>query len=78
MIASGSSMLGVGSDSGGSIRCPSEFCGIFGLKPNSHRISSSYHEILGDYLRFSTIPICIGPMARSAADLALFMTVASC
>ena len=38
LIAAGGSILGVGSDIGGSIRIPSHFNGIYGLKPGSDRI----------------------------------------
>lgn len=31
------SMIGIGSDVGGSIRIPSAFCGVYGLKPSSTR-----------------------------------------
>lgn len=31
--------LAIGTDIGGSIRCPASFCGIFGFKPTSFRVS---------------------------------------
>ena len=38
LIASGGSILGLGSDSGGSIRNPAHNCGIVGLKPTNGRL----------------------------------------
>lgn len=38
LIGSRCSLVGVGSDVGGSIRIPSEFNGVYGLKPSSHRL----------------------------------------
>lgn len=69
--------MGVGSDIGGSIRIPSDHNGVFGLKPNSSRISNSYHASLSkDFEAFAkTIPNSLGPLAKSAEDLALFMSV---
>lgn len=43
LIGSKCSLVGVGSDVGGSIRIPSEFNGVFGLKPSSHRLSFKGH-----------------------------------
>lgn len=80
MICSRCSVLGVGSDIGGSIRIPSEFCGVFGLKPHSKRISSAYHASLSKAFEggfVNTVHNNIGPLAKSAEDLALFMTVAT-
>lgn len=77
MIASRCSIIGVGSDIGGSIRTPSDHCGVFGLKPYSKRISNSYHAKLSHaFESFSlNIPNNIGPLARSSEDLALFMAI---
>ncbi|XP_056007091.1 vitamin D3 hydroxylase-associated protein-like isoform X2 [Ostrea edulis] len=40
LIAAGGSILGIGTDIGGSIRIPANMCGICGLKPTAGRISS--------------------------------------
>jgi 1-carboxybiuret hydrolase len=57
--------IALGSDTNGSIRVPSSFCGVFGLKPTYGRLS-----------RARTFPFVasfdhLGPFARSAGDLAL-------
>src|SRR6202041_24460 len=57
--------LALGSDTNGSIRVPSSFCGIFGLKPTYGRLSRarSFPFVMSfDHL---------GPFARSVGDLAL-------
>ena len=79
LLSSGCSVLGVGSDIGGSIRIPSEFCALFGLKSSSKRISPDYHGMMAvDFVSFGkSIPLIIGPLGHSAEDLALFMKVAT-
>lgn len=69
LLASGMSVLGVGSDLGGSIRFPAGFCGVAGLKPTNHRWSNlgSNTALPGqEFVRAQ-----IGPMARTTADLSL-------
>lgn len=68
-IAAGLSPLGVGSDSGGSIRVPSHFCGIAGLKPTSGRVpnTGAYDHPGG----LSDPRTQVGPLARFVRDLAL-------
>ena len=68
-IAAGLCAASIGSDTGGSIRVPSSFCGTFGLKPTFGRVSV-----------FGSMPLApsldhIGPMARSAADAAILLGV---
>ena len=69
-IASGLSPLGIGSDVGGSIREPANYCGIVGLKATHGRIPLTGHwpEVL---LRF----MHVGPMARSVRDVALGLSL---
>ncbi|MDB5824726.1 MAG: Amidase [Herminiimonas sp.] len=61
-------VMHVGMDSAGSIRIPSAFCGVFGLKPSHGRVPS-YPP-----LPFALISD-VGPMTRTVRDAALMLTV---
>ncbi|NIO38443.1 hypothetical protein GTO27_12200 [Candidatus Bathyarchaeota archaeon] len=43
IIVAGGSPLGLGNDMGGSIRLPSHFCGIAGIKPTTGRVPRTGH-----------------------------------
>ena len=64
--ATGMAALHVGTDGGGSIRVPSSFCGIFGLKPSFGRVPAWPLSPTGTVAH-------LGPMTRTVADAALMM-----
>jgi aspartyl-tRNA(Asn)/glutamyl-tRNA(Gln) amidotransferase subunit A len=68
-VAAGLFLGGLGTDTGGSIRIPAAYCGITGLKPTYGLVPRAGCLPLGFSLDH------IGPMARSAADCALMLSV---
>ncbi len=68
-VATGMVPVAIGGDGGGSIRVPSSFCGIFGLKPQRGRVTTAPHPHLWWALGV------VGPLTRSVADSALVYDV---
>jgi aspartyl-tRNA(Asn)/glutamyl-tRNA(Gln) amidotransferase subunit A len=68
-VAAGLFLAGIGTDTGGSIRGPANFCGISGLKPTFGRVPKSGCAPLGYSLDH------IGPMARSVRDCAAMLAI---
>lgn len=66
-VASGACLMGMGSDTGGSIRVPASLCGTVGLKPTYGRVS-----------RHGVTSLCwsldhVGPLTRTVQDAALVL-----
>lgn len=70
-VAAGLAPMALGSDGGGSIRVPSSWCGLFGLKPQRDRVSLEPHDNAWYGLSVN------GPIARSVSDAALFLDATS-
>ncbi|KAK2810065.1 hypothetical protein FQN50_003259 [Emmonsiellopsis sp. PD_5] len=64
------SPLGVGSDLGGSIRSPSAYQGLWGLRPSTGRIP--YHRMLNSMEGNEIVESVVGPMSHSPQSLELF------
>lgn len=67
LLAAAGSVVGMGSDIGGSLRIPAHFCGINSHKPSPFLVSTqgNWPPVYGSRLRLFTL----GPMCRYASDL---------
>lgn len=76
-LAAGLTPVEVGSDLAGSLRLPTHFCGVYGLKTTEHRVASTgYFTPIGaaNPVRVLSAP---GPMARDLDDLELVLRLIS-
>jgi amidase len=70
-VAAGLASMALGSDGMGSIRIPSTWCGLFGIKPQRDRVPLAPHDGAWNGLSVN------GPLARTVEDAALFLDVTS-
>ena len=63
--------LSLGSDTGGSIRCPSSFCSVIGIKPTYGSVSRN------GLISYSNSLEQIGPIARTIYDLVPLLNIIS-
>jgi amidase len=74
-VAAGFTSFELGTDIGGSIRVPSHCCGVFGIKPSFGVVPQrGYLDHVGGGSTDADINV-FGPIARSAADLDLLLSV---
>ena len=72
-VGYGGSLLGIGSDSGGSIRLPAAWCGVIGLKPTAGLVPTTGHFPRVGALSDGRTQI--GPFARSIDDVELALSI---
>ena len=74
-VAAGFTSFELGTDIGGSVRIPSNFCGVFGHKPSFGVVpQKGYLDHVGGGVIDSDINV-FGPIARSAGDLSVLLEV---
>lgn len=75
-LAAGITPLEIGSDIGGSLRHPANFCGVVSLKPTWNVLSQRGHvpPVPGQYIEDEDLGVA-GPMARNVGDLRLLWEI---
>lgn len=71
LLGFGASIVGVGTDIGGSIRIPASYQGLYGLRPTTRRLP--YYGLRNYLHGLEAIESSVGPMARTPGSCATFM-----
>ncbi|KAK0862137.1 hypothetical protein LTS02_007384 [Friedmanniomyces endolithicus] len=69
LLALQGSLVGWGTDIGGSVRIPAHMCGLYGFKPSSGRLP--YHGVPVSTEGQEHVPSVVGPLARSLTSVHL-------
>ncbi|NXE39653.1 FAAH1 hydrolase, partial [Ptilorrhoa leucosticta] len=69
LVGGGGSILGIGTDVGGSLRFPAAFCGICTIKPTGNRLSK--RGIMAGVVGQKAVAAAVGPLAKDVESLAL-------
>lgn len=76
LLGADASTIGLGLDGGGSIRVPSHYCGIYGIRPTGGRVPDTGSWPVTRDTGYRDM-MCIGPMARYVEDLVLLLPIIS-
>ncbi|NWI66650.1 FAAH1 hydrolase, partial [Todus mexicanus] len=76
LVGGGGSILGFGTDVGGSLRFPAAFCGICALKPTGNRLSKK--GVISGVVGQKAVAAALGPIAKDVDSLALCMRALLC
>lgn len=68
-VAAGQTIFAIGTDTGGSIRCPASYCGVVGLKPSYGRVSRY------GLIAYANSLDVIGPITKCVKDAALLLEI---
>ncbi|KDQ63721.1 hypothetical protein JAAARDRAFT_120627 [Jaapia argillacea MUCL 33604] len=71
LLAMRGSILGIGTDVGGSSRVPAHFCGIYGFKPSYHRLPTA--GMVNSLEGQDSIATCVGPLSTSLSGIKVLM-----
>lgn len=69
LVAMRGSMIGIGTDIGGSIRIPAMCNGIYGFKPSNGRLPYGGQALTGNGMSRTSIQAVAGPIGRSVQDM---------
>ncbi|KIX92759.1 uncharacterized protein Z520_11611 [Fonsecaea multimorphosa CBS 102226] len=74
LVAMKGSIIGIGTDIGGSIRVPAMCNGLYGFKPSNNRIPYGGQALTGrEGMSRTSVQAVAGPIARSVRDIDVFM-----